>query len=119
MPQGVAKAAPSSARRSFSPPDAFALAKGRYKPLAPLLIAADGADDSTPARHCEALVRGQGRRADRACRRIPGPRIAGSTWNSRAGTAFPVEFGFRIFRRFPPAFRALGSWTFRIVSTSS
>lgn len=39
-------------------PGCFALAKGGYKPLAPLLIEAGAADDWTPARHCEALVRG-------------------------------------------------------------
>jgi dienelactone hydrolase len=43
-------------------PGCFALARGHYRPVAPLLIESGGADDWTPARYCEALVR----RADKA-----------------------------------------------------
>ena len=38
-------------------PGCAALARGPYRPGAPLLIQAGGADDWTPAKHCEALAR--------------------------------------------------------------
>jgi dienelactone hydrolase len=38
-------------------PGCAALARAPYRPIAPILIQAGGADDWTPARHCEALVR--------------------------------------------------------------
>jgi len=38
-------------------PGCAALAKAPYRPTSPLLIQAGGADDWTPARYCESLVR--------------------------------------------------------------